>query len=149
VQPVNYLCKLNDPMKKIILLLAGGFIAAGCTDTKLQERAALDTVMQAHEKVMGEDESLMKNKLLLDSLAKQDTTALLKDSIMMYSTQVTNADSSMANWMHNFDPDMTGKLPDERMIYLHTQKKLIFKVDSQITSALNTSDKFLKKMKMK
>jgi len=136
-------------MKKIIFLLAAGFVVSGCTDAKLQERAALDTVMQVHEKVMGEDEQLMKNKLLLDSMAKHDTTAILKDSVMLYLSQVTNADSSMADWMHKFEPDMTGKLPEERMIYLHTQKKLISKIDTEVNSALNTSDKFLKKMKMK
>jgi len=55
----------------------------------------------------------------------------------------------MGVWMHNFDPDMTGKLPAERMIYLRTQKQLIVKVDSQVNAALSSSDRYLKKMKMK
>lgn len=121
----------------------------GCADNKAQEKAVLDSVISIHEKVMGGDETLLKNKTLLDSMVKKDTTALLKDSVSRYLSEVMNADSAMDTWMHNFDPDMTGKLPVERMVYLHSQKKTITKVDSQINAAIASSDRYLKKMKMK
>jgi hypothetical protein len=136
-------------MKKIILPIIAAFVISGCADNKAQEKAALDSVLAIHEKVMGSDESLLKNKTLLDSLLKKDTTALLKDSVTRHLSEVMNADSAMDNWMHNFDADMTGKLPVERMIYLRSQKKMITKVDSQINAALSASDKYLKNMKMK
>ncbi|MDR3695099.1 hypothetical protein [Mucilaginibacter sp.] len=136
-------------MKKIILPVFAAFIISGCADNKAQEKAALDSVLAIHEKVMGSDESLLKNKTLLDSMLKKDTTALLKDSVTRHLSEVINADSAMDNWMHNFDADMTGKLPVERMIYLRSQKKQITKVDSQINAALSSSDRYLKNMKMK
>ncbi|BAU54684.1 hypothetical protein [Mucilaginibacter gotjawali] len=136
-------------MKKIILPIIAAFIISGCADNKAQEKAALDSVLAIHEKVMGSDESLLKNKTLLDSLLKKDTTALLKDSVTRHLSEVINADSAMDNWMHNFDADLTGKLPVERMIYLRSQKKMITKVDSQINAALLASDRYLKNMKMK
>jgi len=136
-------------MKKIILPVIAGLMISGCADNKAQEKAVKDSVIAMHEKVMGNDELLLKNKTLLDSMVKKDTTALLKDSVSRYLSEVTNADSAMDTWMHNFDPDMTGKLPVERMIYLHSQKKSITKVDSEINAALSSSDQYLKKMKMK
>jgi len=136
-------------MKKIVLPIIACLLISACKDDKLQEKAALDTVISLHDKVMGNDELLLKNKALLDSMTKKDTTALLKDTVSRYLSEVINADSAMDNWMHNFDPDMTGKLPEERMIYLHSQKKLITKVDSQVNAALSLSDQYLKKMKIK
>ncbi|WP_295674514.1 hypothetical protein [uncultured Mucilaginibacter sp.] len=136
-------------MKKIILPIIAAFVISGCADNKAQEKAALDSVLALHEKVMGSNESLLKNKTILDSLLKKDTTAILKDSVTRHLSEVINADSAMDNWMHNFDADMTGKLPVERMIYLRSQKKQITKVDSQINAALAASDRYLKNMKMK
>ena len=136
-------------MKKMILPIIAAFVISGCADNKAQEKAALDSVLAIHEKVMGSDESLLKNKTILDSLLKKDTTAILKDSVTRHLSEVINADSAMDNWMHNFDADMTGKLPVERMIYLRSQKKQITKVDSQINAALAASDRYLKNMKMK
>jgi PBP1b-binding outer membrane lipoprotein LpoB len=136
-------------MKKIILPLITAVVIAGCADNKAQEKATLDSVLAIHEKVMGTDEILLKNKMLLDSMVKKDTTTVLKDSVSRYLSEVINADSAMSTWMHHFDADMTGKLPAERMIYLRLQKKTITKVDSQINAAISSSDKYLKKMKMK
>ena len=96
---------------------------------------------------MGEDEQLMKNKLLLDSLVSKNTTA--KDSASALVSKVVLADSAMSTWMHNFDPDMKGKSHDQKMDYLGQQKKLIKLLDTQMNVALTGSRNFLIKNNIK
>lgn len=107
----------------------------------------LDSVIKVHEKVMGEDEQLMKNKALLDSLSKHNPA--IKDSINSYVAKVTLADSAMDTWMHNFNPDLTGKTHEQIVTYLSGQKRLVIKVDSQVNAARITSDRFLEKFATK
>jgi hypothetical protein len=136
-------------MKKLILLVIAGCILSACSDNKARESAVLDTVIKAHDKVMGEDEQLMKNKMQLDGMAKKNPAGDIKDSVSMYLDKVNAADSAMDAWMHNFNPDLTGKSHEQKMTYLDDQKRLITQVDSQINSAVTASGKFLTKMKMK
>ncbi len=118
-----------------------------CTDKKAQEKAALDSVINVHDKIMGEDEQLMKNKLLLDSLVSKNTPA--KDSAVAWISRVVLADSAMSTWMHNFDPDMKGKSHDQKMGYLGQQKKLIKRLDTQMNVAVTGSRDFLRKNHIK
>jgi hypothetical protein len=119
----------------------------GCADFGAQEKAALNSVIKVHDKVMGEDEQLMRNKAMLDSLAKSNTG--IKDSTAAYLKKVVLADSTMDTWMHNFSPDLTGKPHDVKMTYLEEQKKLIVRIEHEMKSTLNTSDAYLAKMKKK
>ncbi len=98
---------------------------------------------------MGADEDLMKNKMLLDSMVKHNSTADIKDSVYAYLTKVNLADSAMSNWMHKFDPDHSSKSDDETIAYFYDQKKQIMAIDSQITTVVERSNKYLIKMKMK
>jgi hypothetical protein len=134
-------------MKKNTLILLLPFIFAACADKKAQQKAALDSVIKVHDKVMGEDEQLMKNKMLLDSLAKHNPA--LKDSAMIYTAKITMADSAMDTWMHQFDPEMTGKTDEQKSTYLSQQKKLIIGIDAQSTTALTASGNYLGKTKTK
>ncbi|HEY8782816.1 MAG TPA: hypothetical protein VIM16_14425 [Mucilaginibacter sp.] len=136
-------------MKNTIAAVFISFALLGCTDKKAQEKAALDDVINVHDKVMGADEQLMNNKLLLDSMVKHNSTANIKDSVHMYLNKVNMADSAMSTWMHNFDPDHTGKSDEETMAYMQSQKKEIMAIDSQINAAIAESNKYLIKMKMK
>lgn len=133
-------------MKKVFTAALIAFILTGCTDKKAQKQAALDDVIKIHDKVMGADEHLMKNKMQLDSLLKlpnlqaKDTAALLRSNL-------NTADSVMENWMHKFDPDYKGKSDDETLAYFTDQKKQIAAVDSELDKAISASDKYLKKIK--
>ncbi|MDB5007598.1 MAG: hypothetical protein JWP45_1991 [Mucilaginibacter sp.] len=136
-------------MKKVLFLLIAGLIASGCANKKAQKKAVLDSVLSIHDKVMGTDEQLMKNKLLLDSMVKFNSTAGIKDSVYRYLEKLKLADSTMDIWMHNFDYEQKGKSEDQSIAYYQAQKKIIKSIDSQINTAVNRSNKYLVKMKMK
>ncbi|SRR5258707_6628636 len=135
-------------MKKIVIAVFIGFTLWGCTDKKAQEKALLDDVIKKHDKVMSADEQLMKNKMQLDTLVK-NSPAIEKDSAVIYVKLLNNAENSMDDWMHKFNPDQTGNSHDETMAYLSAQKKQITAIDSQLNAAINESNKYLLKIKSK
>jgi uncharacterized lipoprotein NlpE involved in copper resistance len=135
-------------MKKIVIAVFIGFTLLGCTDKKAQEKTFLDEVIKVHDKVMDADEQLMKNKMQLDTLVK-NSPASEKDSAVIYVKLLNNAENSMEDWMHKFNPDQTGKSHDETMAYLGSQKKQIMTIDSQLNAAINKSNKYLLKVKSK
>lgn len=121
----------------------------GCADKKAQEQLLLDSVIQVHDRVMGEDDRLLNNKLLLDSMVKYNSTADVKDAVYGYVDQINLADSAMDTWMNKFDADLTKKPADENINYLRGQKKIIVKIDSQMKAVLAPSSKYLLKWNMK
>ena len=136
-------------MKRLFLLTAiASVIMSGCTDKKALKKAAMDSVMNIHERVMGADDQLTNNKMQLDTMIKKGHLTA-KDTAFMLREKLVLADSAMYTWMHKFDVEQTGKSDAESIAYLHEQKKLIMSVDSQITSAVSESGKYLKKIKTK
>ncbi|WP_426588365.1 hypothetical protein [Mucilaginibacter sp. R-33] len=130
-------------MKKHLFAAAGIALLLGCTDTKKQEKDLLNQVIAVHDKVMANDEQLMKNKMLLDSLIKKNAPNVNKDSAQVYLKLVDDADNAMSDWMHKFDAENKGKSHQEIMDYLEAQKKLISKIDTQITIAVAGSTKYI------
>lgn len=130
-------------MKKHLIAAAGIALLLACTDTQKQEKDLLNQVIAVHDKVMANDEQLMKNKMLLDSLIKQTAPNINKDSAQMYLKLVDDADNAMSDWMHKFDAENKGKSHREIMDYLETQKKLISKIDAQIAVAVAGSTKYI------
>jgi len=136
-------------MKKLLLLPAGCLVLFGCADKKAQEQSLMDSVIAVHQKDMGMDEQLLKNKSVLDSLVKKSKTKAFYDAAKPVLDKVILADSAMDTWMHGFNPDLTTKPHDANMAYLAKQKKLIMQVDSQLNEALGVSTKFIAKTKTK
>ena len=130
-------------MKKHLFAAAGVALLLGCTDTKKQEKDLLNQVIAVHDKVMANDEQLMKNKMLLDSLVKNNAPNINKDTAKVYLKLVDDADNAMSDWMHKFDAENKGKSHQEIMDYLEAQKKLISKIDTQITIAVAGSTKYI------
>ncbi|QTE38352.1 hypothetical protein ACRQ5D_25050 [Mucilaginibacter sp. P25] len=130
-------------MKKHLFAAAGIALLLGCTDTKKQEKDLLKQVIAVHDKVMANDEQLMKNKILLDSLIKKNAPNINKDSAQVYLKLVDDADNAMSDWMHKFDAENKGKSHQEIMDYLEAQKKLISKIDTQINVAVTGSTKYI------
>src|SRR5437879_11055027 len=131
-------------MKKTIIAAFIGLALSSCSDTKKQEKDLLDNILKVHDKVMGNDEALMKNKMQLDSLLKlpaKDTAE--KVNMKALDLKLVAAEEAMENWMHKFEPDVTGKSHDEIMNYYNSQKKGIMSVDSQINVAVTESNKYL------
>ncbi|MET3499818.1 MULTISPECIES: hypothetical protein [Mucilaginibacter] len=130
-------------MKKHLFAAAGVALLLGCTDTKKQEKDLLNQVIAVHDKVMANDEQLMKNKMLLDSLVKNNAPNINKDTAKVYLKLVDDADNAMSDWMHKFDAENKGKSHQEIMDYLEAQKKLISKIDTQINVAVTGSTKYI------
>lgn len=136
-------------MKKLFVLAAICLVFFACSDKKAQEEKLLDSVGSVHEKLMGLDDQLDKNKSSLDALIKQLPAGAQIDSAKAYRDKVMIADSVMMTWMHGFQPDSTFKSEEEKMNYLHTQKTLIMHIDSQMNEAFKTSSDYLAKNKKK
>lgn len=136
-------------MKKILLIGILGFLLSSCNDDKLQETTLLNEVIKTHDKLMVDDGVIMKNKAQLKEIAKADTSAATKDSVVFYSSMLDNADMMMMNWMNKFSPDFSGKSHEQILSYLHTQKTQIMKLDTQINTAVAASNKYILKSKTK
>ena len=131
-------------MKKIFITACFGLILSACSDSRKQEKDILNEILKVHDKLMGQDEQLMKNKMQLDSLIKlpaKDTAA--KTNMKALDLELKAAEESMENWMHNFEPDVTGRPHDEVLKYYNKQKKGIMSVDSQMNAAITESNKYL------
>lgn len=134
-------------MRKTIVILFAGLVLFGCNDDKKQETALLNDVIKTHDKLMADDDAIMKNKMELKSLAQSDAT--IKDSVVVYSKSLDDADNAMMAWMNKFSPDFTGKTHDQVMAYLNSQKTQILKLDTQINQAIATSNIYISKVKKK
>jgi hypothetical protein len=137
-------------INKIFIAALIGLTLNACTDTKKQEKDLLDDLLKVHDKVMGNDDALMKNKMLLDSLLKlpaKDTAE--KVNIRAMDTKLQAAEEAMEIWMHKFEPDVTGKSHDDIIKYYDDQKKQIMSVDSQMNAALIETTKYLSSKKIK
>jgi len=132
-------------MKKLSVMLLASLVFTACSDNKKQEKELLDNILKVHDKVMGKDEALMKNKMALDSLLKlpaKDTAE--KTNMKAVELKLKAAEESMELWMQKFDPDIINKKQhDEIMKYYSEQKKAIISVDSLMDAAVNESTKYL------
>jgi hypothetical protein len=131
-------------MKKIPTIIFACLFFAACSDGKKQEKEMLNNILKVHDKVMGKDEALMKNKMQLDSLLKlpaKDTAE--KATMRAMQLKLTAAEETMETWMQKFEPDLTGKSHDEIIKYYSEQKKSIAGVDSLMNAAVTESTKYL------
>jgi hypothetical protein len=134
-------------MRRIIMASTVCLVLSACSDDKKQEKAALDQVLSVHDKVMGNDEAVMKNKMQLDTLLKLKPNDSVE--IKALSVKLTAAEDSMDSWMHQFEPDVTGKSQEQIITYYESQKKQVIAVDSLLSNAVTESGKYLQKTKEK
>src|SRR5260370_2348674 len=131
-------------MKQLFIAAFIGLALSACSDTKKQENDLRDEILKVHDKVMTNDDALMKNKMQLDSLLKlpaKDTAE--KVNMKAMDTKLVAAGEAMETWMHKFEPDFTGKSHDDIIKYYGDQKKSIMSVDSQMNVAIAESNKYL------
>ncbi|QQL50805.1 hypothetical protein [Mucilaginibacter ginkgonis] len=145
---------MQHRLKFLATLLTTLFFLAcnSAADRKAEEKKIMDSIMTKHEKVMGDEEKLMENKMVIDSLiktAKFDAadSAVKKTELRAQSKKLTDADEAMDNWMHGFDPNNAKHQGDAKLKYLQEQSQLMNKIDAQITEAVKSSTQFLAKPK--
>jgi hypothetical protein len=146
-------------MKYKMMFAAFLLVFTACKDTKKDEKKLEGEVMEMHEKVMGDGETAMQNKMKLDTLILKkdivkkafptiDTSAENK-TMRNLSSQILKADDAMSDWMHNYDPDFRGKSHQEIMDYLAQQKKIVGQINTQYKSVIQSSNQYLLKYKKK
>jgi hypothetical protein len=137
-------------MKRLLVTLLAALTLYSCTDNTKEEKNLLNDILKVHDKLMDNDEILVKNQSHLDSLLKsklKDTAE--KVNVKAIDLKVIAAQEAMESWMGKFQADMTGKSHDEVIKYYTEQKKQITSVDSQINVAIKESNKYLSDHKIK
>lgn len=147
-------------MKKIIFVAFIALIAAACTQQKngtTDYKAVRDEVMKFHDVVMGDHSALVNNQMKLDTLLKNlsglkikfpdvDTVKEKQVMIAMVS-DLSKAEDQMNDWMHKFEPDVTGKSNEVAVQYFQDEKKKIEIIDSLYKQEIKLSDDYLSKFK--
>lgn len=134
-------------MKKLFIAVFAVFALSACNDGKDQEKALQDEVIEVHDKVMGNDNRLMDNKMKIDTLISTTTDTAQKAQLVRLNAELMVAEQAMENWMQKFDPEQANKSSDEKVAYLTDQKKQIITIDSLMNAAIDKSTQYLNTIK--
>jgi len=140
-----------------LILLSVTLAFTACNNNKKEQERLQQTVIAAHDSVMADMNTLMEKKIQLnfilahlDSLKTKNIsldTAKIHTDITQVKTELAAADDEMMAWMHNFNPDYTGKSQDEIISYLHGQKEKISSVEKSFKKVIVKSDSVITKYK--
>jgi hypothetical protein len=116
-----------------------------------------DEVMKFHDVVMEDHGKIVSNQMKLDTLLQslklvkqrfpETDTLKEKNAISALLKQLTSSEESMNDWMHKFEPDVTGKSNEEAVTYFKEEKTKIRKIDSLYKADIAVSDAYLNKFK--
>ncbi len=142
---------------RFLVLLGVSLLFVACNNNKKHQEDLQKSVIAVHDSVMTEMGTLMEkkteiNKMLthLDSLKSANPnldTIQVRTDLTKVIAELASADEGMMNWMHNFNPDYTGKSHEEVMTYLDEQKVKINSVDGSIKTVILKSDSVIMKYK--
>jgi hypothetical protein len=109
-----------------------------------------DVVMADHGKVVDQQlklEEMLKNMSALKAQHAEIDTIKEKDSITIVRDRLNVAEEAMNTWMHEFEPDVTGKSNEEAITYFEAEKRKIQQVDTLFKSELKRAAAYLSKFK--
>ncbi|WP_316789076.1 hypothetical protein [Pedobacter frigoris] len=143
-------------MKKITGILLAATMLAACqqgTDYK----AVRDDVMKFHDVVMADHGVIVSNQMKLDTLIKdlkglkvtfpELDTVKERTAMNALKLELVKAEDAMNDWMHQFEPDITGKSNAEAVKYFEAEKKKIADIDSIYKQEIKISNEYLIKFK--
>lgn len=140
-----------------LILLSVTLAFTACNNNKKEQERLQQTVIMAHDSVMADMNTLMEKKMQLNFiLAHLDSlktinvsldTAKVRTDLTQVKTELAAADDEMMAWMHNFNPDYTGKSHDEIISYLNDQKEKISSVEKSFKKVIVKSDSVITKYK--
>ncbi len=135
-------------------------VAIACNQQQKQEKnykTVRDEVMQFHDLVMADHEVIVKNQMKLDSLLKDlkglkarfpdVDTVKEKERMIALIGDLSKAEDRMNDWMHAFEPDVTGKSDPVAVQYFEDEKAKIAAVDSLYKKEISLSNVYLDKFK--
>ena len=113
--------------------------------------------MKFHDVVMEDHGILVNNQMKLDSMLKEmpalktrfPSTDTLKEKEVMKATlsRLNVAEELMNDWMHKFEPDVTGKSNEDAIKYFRAERIKIGKIDSLYKAEIQSSDAYLKQFR--
>jgi hypothetical protein len=116
-----------------------------------------EEVIKYHDVVMADagqvvDKQMRLTSMLKDLGALKDKnpgidTLVERDSILAVQAKLNRADEAMNDWMHHFEPDVTGKSDAESIAYFEAEKLKIQRVDSLFKQEIRFADRYLSKFK--
>jgi len=141
-------------MKKLIGALATTIIFAACQPAA-DYKTVRDDVMKFHDVVMADHGIIVGNQMKLDTIYNDFTglknkypevdTLREKESILALKSELVKAEDAMNDWMHKFEPDITGKSQDEAIAYFQSEKLKIAAIDSLYKRQIKSSNEYLSK----
>jgi GTPase involved in cell partitioning and DNA repair len=144
-------------MRNIVVSLFFIGVVVGCSQPNKTNdyKSVRDEVMQYHDEVMKDQSVIVKNQMKLDTLLKDleglkvkyPNVDTLQEAIALKSLigNLVKADDNMNNWMHQFEPDVSGKSNEDAIVYFQAEKKKISAIDSVYKVEIQTSNEYLKK----
>ncbi len=143
-------------MKRLSYIL---LLCAGLASCKSQPdyKESREEVIKVHDVVMADQGKVVDQQMQLEALLK-DMVALKqkypaldtlkeKDSIIILHKNLNRAEEAMNTWMHEFEPDISGKSNQEAVAYFQAEKLKIEKVDTLFKTELKRASDYLGKFK--
>lgn len=136
-------------------MLVIAITALSCTPAS-NYKTERDEVMKFHDTVMEDHGILVGNEMKIDTLLK-DLPALkrkfpqldtLQEKKLLITTaeRLKKAEDLMNNWMHQFEPDITGKSDEEAVAYFKKERVKIAAIDSLYKVEIKSSTAYLTKL---
>ena len=149
-------CLIIFDMKLFLAALLFSTVAISCTQQP-NYKTERDAVMKFHDVVMADHGILVSNQMKIDSLVK-DMGALktkfpaldtLKEKADLLGTlnRLNKAEDLMNDWMHKFEPDITGKSDSQAIEYFKAERVKIGSIDSVYKAEIKFSTAHLQKFK--
>lgn len=114
-----------------------------------------EEVIKFHDLVMADEGEVVDKQMRLKDMMKdlgglklknpKIDTLVEKDSILAVQARLEAADDAMNNWMHHFEPDITGKSNEAAVQYFEAEKLKIQKVDSLFKREIKSANAYLRK----
>ncbi len=116
-----------------------------------------DEVIKLHDVVMADQGKVVSREIQITDILKDlrtlknknphIDTLVEKDSLHIIHGRLSKADEAMNDWMHQFEPDVTGKSNEEAVQYFEAEKVKIQKVDTLFKQEIKAADAYLSKFK--
>lgn len=137
-----------------ILLL---IMALGACQPAADYKAVRDDVMKVHDVAMADHGIIIGNQMRLDALLKDfkglktrfpdlDTLKEQKE-LNTLKSDLLRAEELMNDWMHQFEPDITGKSNEEAIKYFEAEKMKIAYIDTLYKQKIKISNTYLLRFK--
>jgi hypothetical protein len=124
---------------------------------KLDYKEKRAEVIKYHDAVMADAGDVVDKQIRLGEMLKNLSalkaknpsidTVKEKDSIIVVQARLNKADEAMNDWMHKFEPDVTGKSNEQAIAYFESEKLKIQHVDSLFKQEIRLADSYLSKFK--